>query len=110
VNAMFTWFMRAIGGIVMLVGFCLLLWPLSALGSLVPFLGEVIGDGIFVLGVLLTLIVAPLVIAIAWLVVRPLLGVVVLLIGIASGFGLIRVVRARRAVRALGRPALRWGP
>jgi hypothetical protein len=110
VNAMFTWFMRAIGAIVMLVGFCLLLWPLSALGSLVPFVGEVIGDGIFVLGVLLTLIVAPLVIAIAWLVVRPLLGAVVLLIGIASGFGLIRVVRARRAVRALGRPALRWGP
>jgi hypothetical protein len=109
-NAVFTWVLRAIGAIMMLAGFCLLLWPLAALGSLLPFVGEVIGDGIFVLGVLLTLIVAPLVIAIAWVVVRPLVGSLVLLIGIAAGFGLLRVVRARRAVRALGRPAFQWGP
>ena len=73
-NTILTWALRAVGTILMLIGFVLIFAPLGTLASIVPVLGNLVGAGTAVMALLLTLTVAPLVVAIAWLAVRPLLG------------------------------------
>jgi hypothetical protein len=103
-NALLAWGLRAVGAVMMFFGFCLLLWPVAALGSLLPFAGELLGAGIMLVSGMLTVVATPLVIGIAWLAVRPLVGAVVLLAGFALGYALLRMVRARRLARAPGTP------
>ena len=100
VNVILTWILRLLGVIVIFFGFCLMLGPLSALGSALPFVGEIIGAGIMLVGAVLTAVAAPLVIGLSWLVVRPVLGIAVLLGGAVLAYGLSRLVQARRKSRA----------
>ena len=93
-NRMITWLVRAGGAVLMLVGFTLFFAPLGTLASIIPFLGNLVGAGTFVMALLLTLTLAPLVIAIAWLAVRPLLGGG-LLAG-AAVFAVLTVMALRR--------------
>ena len=47
----------------------------------------------------MTLILAPLVIAIAWFVYRPVVAAIVLVVGAALAYGAIHWARARKAAR-----------
>jgi Transmembrane protein 43 len=84
-NRILTWILRAVGVVAMLIGFALLCSPLIALGDVIPLVGSLLGAGAVFVAIFLTAIVAPLVIATAWLWYRPLvaLGVMGLGIGIA---------------------------
>ena len=87
-NRILTWIFRLVGLLFMMVGFTLLLGPLVALGDIVPFIGSVLGAGAMLIGMVLTAVVGPTVMAIAWLWYRPLVGIGMIAAGIAVAFAL----------------------
>jgi len=96
-NAMMTWALRFGGFIVMLIGFSLLLNPLKILADAVPFIGSIVGFGTGLVSLILAFAGSLVVIAVAWLAVRPLLGGSLMLIaGGAFAYGMIRISRNRR--------------
>lgn len=88
-NKTMTWILRGVGVAAMIAAFGMILAPLGVLGDVVPFIGSIVrmGTGLIagVLGAALSLIV----IAIAWIVVRPLLGIALLAVAGAAVAGVI---------------------
>lgn len=98
-NALLTWALRVGGFVLMAVGFACLLGPLKVLASVLPFLGDVVGLGTGFLSFLLGLVGSLLTIAIAWVAVRPLYGVTLIIIAVVAVFfaGRFAAGRARKA-------------
>lgn len=96
-NRLWTWLIRGGGTVLMLIGFALIFRPLSVLADVLPILGDIVGFGTGLIAMLCTAVLAPLVIAIAWFVYRPLVSVAVLVVGGALAFGVIRLMRQRKA-------------
>jgi hypothetical protein len=96
-NRIFTWVLRAVGVLLMFIGFGMIFRPLSVLGSVVPVVGSIIGAGAGLVSGILTLVIAPLVIAVAWIFYRPVIGILVLVVGMAGAAGLTWLARQRRA-------------
>jgi Transmembrane protein 43 len=67
--------------------------------DVVPIIGDVLGAGAGLVGLLCAVVVGPAVIALAWLWYRPLVSIVVLAAGVAAGIGLHRLAVRRRAAR-----------
>jgi hypothetical protein len=88
VEALTTWILRGVGWLVVFVGFASLMAPLSAIASFVPILGGLVrgavGGFAFVLSVPVTFVV----IALAWIFYRPLLGGGLLLAAAVLAVGL----------------------
>jgi hypothetical protein len=82
-NAMFTWFIRLVGFLLMFFGLSAVLRPLSVIGDVVPFVGTIIGMGAGLVAGTVALACALVTIAVAWVFYRPVLGVVLLA---AAGF------------------------
>jgi len=95
-NRILTWILRAAGAAGMFFGFVLIGRPLAVVGSVVPLIGEVIGAGFGFAAFLMTAIIAPVIIAIAWMWYRPLVSLAVLAIGAALAY-LIKMGAGRRA-------------
>lgn len=93
-NATLTWLWRGGGVFAMFVGFGLIFGLLGVIADVIPVLGSVVrfGTGLMAFG--LTLILAPLVIGLAWIAVRPVLAFGLIGAGLVLGGGL--VWRARR--------------
>jgi gamma-tubulin complex component 4 len=74
VEALTTWILRGVGWLLIFAGFAAFMAPLSAIASFVPILGGLVrgavGGFAFVLSVPMTVVV----IALAWIFYRPLLG------------------------------------
>jgi hypothetical protein len=83
-NSILTWVMRLVGFVVMFIGFALIFNPLHVLADVVPFIGGIVGFGTGLLAVLLGFAGSLVVIALAWLAARPLLGVALLVIAVAA--------------------------
>ncbi|BCW88512.1 hypothetical protein sos41_16530 [Alphaproteobacteria bacterium SO-S41] len=94
-----TWILRAAGIIGICIGFALILSPLRALANVIPFLARIVGGGIAIIAFALGVPLGLIVIALAWLAYRPLLGGAILLVaaGIIYWFGW---GRKRKAVAA----------
>lgn len=93
-NATLTWLWRGGGVFAMFVGFGLIFGLLGVIADVIPMLGSVVrfGTGLIAFG--LTLILAPLVIGLAWIAVRPVLAFG--LIGVGLALGGLAIWRARR--------------
>ena len=98
-NVTMTWVLRLIGVIFMLIGFNFVLRPLAVAGSVIPLLGDVISAGTFLVALVCTTAIAPIVIAFGWLWYRPLVGIGVLVVGAAATWGLMKLLRARTAAK-----------
>ena len=92
-NTLFTWLARLGGFLFMAFGFMAIMRPLSVLGSVVPFIGNIIGMGTGFIAFLLAGVFSLLIIAIAWLAARPLLGIL-LLVGVIAGIIALRKAAA----------------
>ena len=86
-NKTITWLIRVAGFFLMFIGLFMLLNPLSVLADVIPLLGNIVGVGTGMIAFLLSIILSFLTIALAWLVYRPLLGI--LLIFVAGGITLL---------------------
>jgi hypothetical protein len=101
---MITWAVR-IGGIIGLcMAFGLILAPLRAIANVVPFIARIVGGGISVIAFGLGVPLGLIVIALAWLAHRPLIGGG-LLIAAAALIYYFGWVRRRSAAPAPGAPA-----
>ena len=85
-NTLVTWLVRLGGFILIWIGFGLLFAPLSVLADIVPLFGSLVGAATGLIAFLLALAVALTVIAIAWVVFRPLLGITLLVLAVAALF------------------------
>ena len=96
-NRILTWILRLVGGFLTWLGFFLILRPIAVVGDLVPLIGDILGAGAGLIALLAALVLAPLVIAVAWFAVRPLVSVVVLVVGAALAYGVKRLAAQRHA-------------
>lgn len=92
-NAMLTWLLRGLGLVAFFAGFYLILRPLSVLGDVVPLIGSILNAGVALLAFCLSLICGLLVIALAWIYYRPLLGAALLLATAAVLAGMIKLIK-----------------
>jgi hypothetical protein len=75
--------------------FALVLFPLSVIADFVPFIGSIVGAGALLVALVCTFVLAPALIAVAWLWYRPLISIAVLAVGLGVAYGL-RTLAARR--------------
>lgn len=101
-NMILTWVLRAVGALLVFIGFALLFNLSKVLADLVPFLGGLVGFGGMLLATVLTLLVAPTVIAVAWLAYRPVIGIAILATGLALAFAVSRLRRPQAAMARAG--------
>ncbi len=99
-NEVLTWVLRLVGALLMFIGFRLMLSLLEALADVVPFFGNIAGAGASLMALLATMLVAPLLVALAWFFYRPLVAAGVLIAGAAIVYGLRRLMQARAAQTA----------
>jgi hypothetical protein len=78
-----TWILRGVGFVMMLVGFMMISSLLTTLASAVPFFGGLVEAGVFIFGLAAAVPITLLTIAIAWVAHRPLLGVPLIVAGVA---------------------------
>jgi len=102
-NRMMTWLLRLAGFAMMFIGVSMVLAPLRVAADIVPLFGGIVGIGIGLVAVLIALPLSLVTIAIAWVAVRPLLGIPLLLIGVAGIVAVVWWLRRRRAVAAEAR-------
>jgi high-affinity Fe2+/Pb2+ permease len=79
----------------MFIGFKLILDPVVVIADVVPFAGNLLGAGTALVSFIVTAVVAPLVIAVAWLWYRPLLSIIVIAVVVGLVLGL-RMLADRR--------------
>lgn len=82
-NKIFTWVLRLVGFILMFIGFAAILKPISTVGSVLPILGNVLEVGTGLIAGLLAFVISFVVIAVAWIFFRPVLGII--LLAVAGG-------------------------
>jgi hypothetical protein len=96
-----TWVLRGVGFAAMFLGFAMFFGPLSTFVAVVPLLGSIArgaaGLAAFVISIPLTLAV----VAISWIVFRPLLGIGLLVAAAALLYGLQRLHASRHPAPAI---------
>ena len=104
-EAVLTWILRAVGTIVMILGFALFLAPLSTMASVIPLLGGVVRGAVGLIALAIALPLSILVIAFAWLAYRPILGIGLIVLALAVGYGLWRWRKSRAPALPPAAPA-----
>ena len=79
-NKLMTWLLRAGGIFAMFLGLIFLFKPLSVLGDIVPFIGNLIGSASAVIAGILAIMFGSMTIGAAWVAYRPLIGIPLLAI------------------------------
>jgi hypothetical protein len=93
-KSILTWVLRGVGFILMLVGFMLVLGPLSVLAGVLPFLEDLVEAGVFLVALSLAVPLTLITIAVAWFAHRPLIGAALIVGGVAFVFLIRRLPRA----------------
>jgi len=95
-----TWILRAVGFGLMLFGLWLFAGPVAALAYILPFLGGLVEAGAFLLAFVIALPATLVIIAVAWLAHRPLIGGGLLVVGAIVLIGGIVMHHRRRPAKA----------
>ncbi len=98
-----TWILRGGGFVGMLIGFMLIMGPLSTLASILPFLGGLVAAGAFAISLALSIPITLVVIALAWFAHRPVLGIGLLVVAALVFVGMIYRHRHHKAAAAPAR-------
>jgi hypothetical protein len=88
-NKIIKWVLRIGGILACVLGFATIFKPLSAITSYVPILGSIVGSAVGLISLVLGLCLSFVIIAIAWVRFRPVLGISLLVIAVALGVFLI---------------------
>jgi len=73
-NTMLTWILRGVGWLVMAIGIALVFNPMVVLADVLPLVGNLLGAGIAIFALVVSIVLSLITIAIAWLAYRPLIG------------------------------------
>jgi hypothetical protein len=95
-NQKLTWLVRLGGFLLMVVGLKMLLGPLGVIGDVIPFIGRLIRLGTGLIAFTISAASALTVIAMAWIVYRPLLGTTLLAIAVVI-FGATAIMGRKKA-------------
>ena len=98
-NRNLTWILRAVGFAAMFIGALLVMGPITALARILPFLGSLVEIGFAIVAFFVSAIVSLLVVGIAWIVYRPVLGVILIVAAIAC-LVLLKRIHANRTPAA----------
>ena len=90
-NNILKWILRGAGVLLMFIGFATILKPISTIGGYIPLLGGVLQGAVGLISFILGLAVSLVVIAIAWIRFRPILGIALLVVVV----GLIVLLKKR---------------
>ena len=104
-NTIMTWALRFGGWLLMFIGFTMLFKPLVMIGKFVPFIGSIIAAGTGLISFVLASVISLVVVAIAWIVYRPLLGIVLLVVAAALGVFALMKMKAAKPAAARATPA-----
>ncbi len=104
-NAMWTWLLRLGGFLMMLFGIMMVLSPLRIVASFIPLLGSIVGAGLFLVALVVSLPLTLITIAVAWLFYRPILGVGLLVVAVGAAVGLGTLARKSKPPAPQGEPA-----
>lgn len=74
-NNILTWILRVVGTLLMIIGIALVFGPLQAIGNVIPFVGDLVGAGTGCVAAGIGAALSAGTIALAWVVIRPLIGV-----------------------------------
>uniref|UniRef100_UPI004056629F TMEM43 family protein n=1 Tax=Candidatus Electrothrix sp. TaxID=2170559 RepID=UPI004056629F len=77
-NKILTWALRVVGFLVMMIGLSLIFKVFSVLADVIPFLGNIVEAGTGFIAFLLAAVLSLITIAVAWIVFRPLLAIILL--------------------------------
>ncbi len=99
-NAVLTWVLRAVGFFVMFLGIFMVFRPIAVFADVLPFFGSMLGAGVGIFAFLLAAVLSFVTIAVAWIFVRPLLGITLLVLAGGALFWLIKKGRVKKAQRA----------
>lgn len=94
-NAMMTWILRLVSFLMMIIGFSLILKPLSVFGDVLPFVGTIIGVGTGLIAFLIGFVLWITATAIAWFIVRPILSVVLVVSAIAVSYAIYKAKKPK---------------
>lgn len=105
-NTTLTWILRLVGYLMMAIGIALILRPLVVVADFIPMIGNFAGFSATLFALVAAFPISVLVIAVAWVSVRPLVGIA-LLVAVAAGLaGLVAVAlmawKKRHRLRAAG--------
>ena len=98
-NAVLTWVLRLVGFLLMALGIGLILSPISVFADVIPFVGDILGVGVAFTALVLAGVLTVVIIAVAWIAVRPILGGV-LLAGAIAWFAFGKRIASRRTAQA----------
>ena len=108
-EATLTWVLRVVGFVVMLLGFMLVMKPLTLLLAFIPFVEGIVGAGVFIVALTLAAPLTLLTIAFAWLAVRPVVGGGLIVAAVVVLWALRRRGRGRVAALApQAQPMTAW--
>lgn len=89
-NKLIKWMLRLFGFVAIFAGFSTILKPLSTITGFVPILGGLVNSAVGLIAFILGLIISLIVIAIAWIAFRPIIGISLLIVVGALIFFLIK--------------------
>lgn len=95
-NNLLSWILRAVGLVLLAIGFAMIMEPLGVIADVIPFLGDIARLGTGLAAILFTIIVGTTTIAIAWFYYRPVLALCVIVAGVAITVALTRLLKARK--------------
>ena len=104
-NVAMTWGIRFMGFLMIAGGFAAIFGPLKVIADKIPLIGDVIEGGIGLISLLLSVVVTFFVIAAAWIVARPLLGILLMLVAIGGVVGVVMLVLKAKKAKAGATPA-----
>ena len=104
-NRALTWILRLAGFFLMFLGLFMVFKPIAVFGDVIPLVGTMVGAGLVVFCFLVALGLSLLTIAVSWILVRPLLGVVLLVLAGGAVFGLVKLGLKKKKARAAAQPA-----
>lgn len=99
-NTTFTWGIRLVGSLLLIMAFNMIFKPLSVLADIAPLFGNIVAIGTGIVSFLLGTILALLTVSIAWIFYRPLVGIALL----AFAAGLVYLLK-QKSKKVAERPA-----
>jgi hypothetical protein len=103
-NESLTWILRAVGWLAMTLGVFLIFRPIAMVANFIPFIGSTVSFGAFFLSAMFSSCVSLVVVALAWIFYRPLIGLLLFGVAMAAAAVAVRSMTRARSVAPGGHP------